>query len=118
MRCLKKETESKSFTARDHGFAFRDVPSLCRLCGVADETVAHIVAECLKVTQMEYKQVRYDYVARVIHWKLCEKWGAQRAGKWYMHKPEKALKSHECKILWDFPFGQLFGTYDTRHYCH
>lgn len=69
---------------------------------MADETAAHIVAECPKLAQKEYKQVRHDIVAKVIDWKLCEKWGFQKAEKWYMHKPDNILKSDEYKILWDF----------------
>ena len=45
-----------------------NVDSTCRACGSADETVAHIVAECQKLAQKEYKQVRHDNVAKVIHW--------------------------------------------------
>ena len=33
----------------------------------------------------------------------CEKWGFNKAEKWYIHKPEKVLESENCKILWDFP---------------
>ena len=42
---------------------------LCRLCGEKDESVNHIVCECKKVAQREYKQ-RHDNVAKVVHWKL------------------------------------------------
>ena len=39
----------------------------------------------------------------MLRWKLCEKWGFNKAEKWYMHKPEKVLESEDCKILFDFP---------------
>ena len=80
-----------------------NVESICRVCGAADETVAHIVSECSKLAQKEYKQVRHDNVAKMLHWKLCEKWGFNGAEKWYIHQPEKFLESENCKILWDFP---------------
>ena len=51
-----------------------NVQSTCRVCGAADEAVAHIVSECSKLTQKKYKQVRHDKVAKMLHWKLCEKW--------------------------------------------
>ena len=79
------------------------VQSICRVCGAADETVAHIVSECSKLAQKEYKQVRHDNVANMLHWKLCEKWGFSKAEKWYINKPEKVFESENCKILWDFP---------------
>ena len=42
-------------------------------------------------------------MARILHWKLCEKWGFERAERWYEHKPEFVLENDECKMLWDFP---------------
>ena len=39
----------------------------------------------------------------MLHWKLCEKWGFNKAEKWYIHKPEKVLESENCMILQDFP---------------
>ena len=47
--------------------------------------------------------MRHDNVAKVIHWKLCGKWGFDRGDKWYTHVPEKVLESENCKLLWDFP---------------
>ena len=79
------------------------VQSICRAYRAADETVAHIVSECSKLLQKEYKQVRHDSIAKMLHWKLREKWGFSKADKWYIHKPEKALQSENCKILWNFP---------------
>ena len=51
-----------------------DIDSSCRVCGAAEEIVAHIVSEGQKLTQKEYKEVRDDNVAKVILWKLCGKW--------------------------------------------
>ena len=50
-----------------------NVASICRVCGAADETGVHIVSECSKPAQKEYKQVRYGNVVKMLHWKLCEK---------------------------------------------
>ena len=47
--------------------------------------------------------MRHDNVAKMLHLKLCEKWGFNKTQKWYIHKPEKVLESENCKILWDFP---------------
>ena len=54
-------------------FTEKTVQSICRVCGAADETVAHIVSECSELAQKEYKQVRHDNVANMLHGKLCEK---------------------------------------------
>ena len=44
-----------------------------------------------------------DEVARILHWKLCQKWGFESAERWYNHKPECVLENDDCKMLWDFP---------------
>ena len=44
---------------------------LCRMCGERSETVSHIVSQCSKLAQKEYKR-RHDNVEKYIHWKLCK----------------------------------------------
>ena len=44
--------------------------SRCRLCGDRDETINHIISECSKFSQKEYKS-RHDWVDKGIHWELC-----------------------------------------------
>ena len=109
---LKKETESTIAVAQDKALCTRNlrnvvyeeiVQSICRVCGAADETVAQTFPECSKLAQKAYKQVRDDNVAKMLHWKLCDKWGFSKAGKSYIHKSEKVLESEDCKIFWDFP---------------
>ena len=109
--CLKKETESTIVAAQDQVLCTRNLrnavygenlESICRVFGTADETVAHIVSECSKLGQKEYKQVRHDNVPKMFHWKLYETWGLNKAQQWYIHKPEKVFESENCKILWDF----------------
>ena len=75
--------------------------SLCRMCGSKGETVAHVVSECGKLAQTEYKG-RHDNVARYIHWQCCGKCGLERANSWYEQKPEGVVESENFKILWDF----------------
>ena len=109
---LKKEMERTIVAAQDQALCSRNfrnmvygvnVQSICCVCGAADETVAHIISECSKIAQKEYKQVRHDNVAKMLHWKLGEKWGFNKAKKWFIHKPENVLESENCKIVWDFP---------------
>ena len=61
----KKETESTLVAEQDQALCIRNtrknvygenVESLCRVCGLAGETVAHIVSECSKLAQSEYKK--------------------------------------------------------------
>ena len=88
---LKKDTESTIVAAQDQALCERNLRnkvygenfgSICRVCGAADETVAHIISGCSKLVQKEYKQVRHDNVAKMLQWKLYEKWGSikQRNG--------------------------------------
>ena len=38
-----------------------------QVCGVADETVVHIVSEYSKLALEKYKEVRHDKVSYMIH---------------------------------------------------
>ena len=73
--------------------------TLCRMCDKKSETISHIVSECEKLAQKEYKR-RHDNVARIVHWKLCGKYNLKRSEKWYEHAPE-GVENKEVKILWD-----------------
>ena len=63
--------------------------------------MAHVVSECSKLAQTEYKG-RHDNVARYIHWQLCGKCGLERANNWYEQNPERVVESENSKVLWDF----------------
>ena len=63
--------------------------------------LAHVVSECGKLAQTEYKG-RHDNVARYTHWQLCGKRGLERANSWYEQKSEGVVESEKFKILWDF----------------
>ena len=75
--------------------------SKCRLCGDRDETLNHIISECSKLAQKEYK-ARHDWVGKVIHWKMCKKMKFHHANKWYMHNAAPVLENDTHKLLWDF----------------
>ena len=75
--------------------------SRCRLCGDRDETVNHIISECSKLEQKEYK-TRHDWVGKVIHWELCKKLKFDHTNKWYIHNSESVLENETRKPRWDF----------------
>ena len=75
--------------------------SKCRLCGDRDETINHIISECSKLAQKEYK-ARYDWVGKVLHWEMCRKFQFDHTNKWYMHNPAPVLENDTHKLLWDF----------------
>ena len=70
-----RETESLLIAAQDNAIRTNHIKvridktqrnSNCWLCGDRDETINHIINECSKLAQKEYK-VRYDWVGKVIH---------------------------------------------------
>ena len=65
--------------------------SKCRLCGDRDETINHIISECSKLEQKEYK-TKHNWVSKVIHWEMCKKFKFDHTNKWYTHNP----------LQWDF----------------
>ena len=75
--------------------------SKCRLCSDRDETINHIISECNKLAQKEYK-TRYDWVGKVIHWEMGKKFKFDHTNKWYMHNPAPVLENNTHKLLWDF----------------
>jgi len=63
---------------------FRDLPdrakvqidkqegeAMCMMCKNREETVTHIISECSKLVQLEYKK-RHDKVAGAVDWSLCK----------------------------------------------
>ena len=71
------------------------------MCRKVDESINHIVSECPKLAQKEYKR-RHDWVGKKIHWEVCKEEGFIVNEKWYEHVPEPVLENERCKILWDF----------------
>ena len=71
---------------------------LCRMCGERGETVQHIIYECKKLTQREYKR-RHDTVAKLVHWKLCEKHNLEIKEKWYEYGRERVVED-DAKLIW------------------
>ena len=75
--------------------------SRCILCGDKDETINHIISECSKFAQKEYK-ARHDWVSKVIHGKMSKKLKFDHMNKWYMHNRESIPENETHKLLWDF----------------
>ena len=107
---LKRETESLLIAAQDNAIRTNHIKaridktqqnSKCRLCGDRDETINHIISECSKLAQKEYK-ARYDWVSKEIHWEMCRKFQFDHTNKWYMHNPAPVLENDSHKLLWDF----------------
>ena len=63
--------------------------SKCRMCGSSEESVMHILSECEKLAQTEYRK-RHDKVAIIIPWELCSLYGFERSEKWYNHRAKQS----------------------------
>ena len=107
---LKRETESLITAAQEQALwtnyrkakIEKDGTSpLCRMCKQADETVSHIVSECSKMTQSEYRG-RHDKVVTAVHWGLAKKHGLEHSEQWYQQKAEKVSENDKVKLFWDF----------------
>ena len=53
---------------------------LFRMCDKKTETISHITSECEKLAQKEYQR-RHNNVARIVHWKLSNKYNQKRSRK-------------------------------------
>jgi len=107
---LKRETESLIVAAQDQALRtnYRKAriekstnDPKCRLCKERDETVSHLISECSKIAQSEYKR-RHDKVAAAVHWSLCKKHDLPHSEKWYDHRAEAVTENEKVKVLWDF----------------
>ena len=107
---FKRETESLLIAAQDNAVRTNHIKARiyktqqnrkCRLCGDRDETINHIISECSKLAQREYK-ARHDWLGKVIHWEMCKKFKFDHTNKWYMHNPAPVLENDTYTLLWDF----------------
>ena len=107
---LKKETEGMIFAAQEQALRTnwikkhidkQDIGDKCRMCGEREESVSHLIAECKKLAQRDYKN-RHDNIAKIIHLELCERYDLAQGVKWYNHQPESVIENESVRILWDF----------------
>ena len=53
-------------------------------------------------TSPERIQKMHDNVARMVHWKLFEKFNLEKSEKWYLHKPQTVSeKGVNHNLIWD-----------------
>ena len=58
------------------------------------------MSECSKLAQRGYKR-RHENVARMVHWKLCEKLNLEKSKKWYLRNPQTVSENVNHKLIWD-----------------
>ena len=57
-----------------------------------------ISSKPMQLTSTKNKETRYDWVRKVIHWKLCKRLSFDHTMKWYMNKSESVLEKQTHKI--------------------
>ena len=86
---FKRKTESLLIAAQDNAIRTNHIKaridktqqnSKCRLCSDRDEMINHIISECSKLAQKEYK-ARPDWFGKVIHWEMCRKFQFDHTNK-------------------------------------
>ena len=82
------------------------------LRGDRDETINHIISQCIKLAQMVYK-ARHEWVEKEIYWELCKKLKFDHTIKYYMHKSQSVQKN---KILGYFEIQTDYLILDRRLY--
>ena len=86
---LKRKMESLLIAAQDNAIRTNHIKarkdktqqnSKCRLCSDRDEMINHIMSECSKLAQKEYK-TRHNWVGKVIHLEMCKKFKFDHTNK-------------------------------------
>ena len=99
---FKRETESLLIAAQNNAIRTNHIKaridktkenSKCGLYGDRDETIHHIISQCSKLEQKEYK-TRYDWVGKVIHWEMCKKFKFDPTNKRCMHNPAPVIENN------------------------
>lgn len=108
---LKGETESLIIAAQDQALNTRyhqrmilkkPVDSKCRMCGLAEEHISHVVAGCTTLAPSEYTH-RHNRVARYLHWVMCKHFNVPVPEKYYEYTPEKVVNTNDVTLMWDVP---------------
>ena len=75
----------------------------CRFCQESVETTTHLLSGCPKLLAEGRYTTRHNNVCRVIHWRLCQKYGFEAHDVSWKHKPQPFLENQHAKITYDAP---------------
>ena len=107
---LKKETEGMILAAQVQALPTKHRKiriekqhgdPTCRLCGECEETIMHVLSECKKIAQTEYKK-RHDKVATWDTLEAVQIYNLPYSNNWYEHLAETVIETPQAKLLWDF----------------
>ena len=107
---LKIQTEALMIAAQDQSLNTKahkthimkiSTDPRCRMCGSADETVAHILAGCSQLAGTQYL-ARHNEVAKILHYNMCVEYGVAVPKNYWRHQPLNVTETSEMKLLWDY----------------
>ena len=106
METLKRETESLIIAAPEQAIRTNlikakidqtQTDSKCKICGKVDECIYHVLSECSKLVQKEYKH-RHDLMGKRMHWEISKVCGFKVKDKWYEHESEAVMVIDDYSI--------------------
>ena len=109
-RSLKRQTESQIIAAQYQALSTNHrkakiehlrESATCRMWKTRDETVTHIISECSKLAQTDYK-AQHHRVASAVHWSIMKAHGLTHTKSCYDHRADKVVGNEDVKVLWDF----------------
>ena len=105
---IKKDTKGTLMAPQDQAlrtnaiksrFDRQHISPMCRLCGEREETISHIVADCTKLAQKQYRCWRHERVALAIHWNYAKDLDSPHSDQWYEHAPVRVVENECVKLL-------------------
>ena len=106
---LKFDNERIILAAQDEGLLTNGLKKIfkmtdndkCRFCKESVETVNHLLSGCPKLLAEGRYTTRHNNVCRVIHWRLCQKYGFNTAEVSWKHNPQPFLENQNAMITYD-----------------
>ena len=106
---LNYDSERIILAAQDEGLLTNGLKKIfkltnddkCRFCQEYVETANHLLSGCSKLRAEGRYTTRHNNVCRVIHWRLCQKYGFDAHDVSWKHKPQPFLENQNAKITYD-----------------
>jgi hypothetical protein len=103
---LTMNMESTIFSIRTasiptRSFPVRQTDASCRICGLADETISHLLTSCPVLSNVEYL-TRHNAVCKVLYSNIAETYEFEdfESHFWNLERPPSLVRPNK-KLLWD-----------------
>ena len=75
----------------------------CRFCRKAQESSNHLLSGCEVLLGEGRYTVRHNHVCRIIHWRMCQRYGVPVCDSSWKHEPPPITENDRVKITYDLP---------------